>query len=238
MKKQEYKRCPRCDRKASFYQDKCDECGLIFARLDKVTNSAAKKAISKKEFNKVINYNVLPPDINKWKLFFIALFFGWFGAHYVKVGKYKTFIFMVSSSVLIILGGLLIPSSWFEDKYLFLIAWGTVAPASIGMIMWIVSIFRILFGRFKVPVAIDESLVKQSLDYNVVKDVMTTVEKDRKDKEETKQKEVVLNSEIKNKSNKSFKREKIRVVCASCGAYVKVNKEETICPKCDEPLKE
>ena len=37
-------------------------------------------------------------------------------------------------------------------------------------------------------------------------------------------------------SNKKKKKERIKVVCASCGAFVKVYEDETICPKCDEPL--
>ncbi len=237
MKEKTYRRCPRCERKNPLYQDKCDECGLVFSRLKKVTNAAAKKAISKKEYNKVLNYNVLPPDVNKWKLFFIALFFGWFGAHYVKIGKYKTFIFMVFSSVLIIVGALVIPASWYDHQYLFLIAWGTVAPAATSTMIWVISTFRILFGRFKVPVAIDETLVKQDLDYNTVTEIMTTIEKDRKEKMDQEQKNNLKDNNLP-KSNKSLKREKIKVICASCGALVKVDKDETICPKCDEPLKD
>ena len=245
MIEKKYKRCPRCDKKNPLYQDRCEECGLVFSRLKNVTNSAAKKAISKKEYNKVINYNVLPPDLNKWKLFFLALFLGWIGAHYVKVGKYKTFIYMVISFVLVMLvGTTIIPPSWFDHQYLFLVAWGCVAPAGFGTIFWVVSCVQILFGRFKVPVAIDESLVKQNLDTNAVTDIMTTINEDRKNKKEGKDTQDNKNGETKgkvnnqSKSKKALKREKIRVICASCGAYVKVYKDETICPKCDEPLKE
>ena len=231
MREKKYKRCPRCDKKNSIYQDRCEECGLVFSRLSKVTNSAAKKAMSKHEYNKIINYNVLPVDVNKWKLFFLAVFLGWFGAHFAKVGKYKTFIYMIISFVLILLVGTsIIPIDWFYHKYLFLVAWGCVMPAAIGTIIWVVSTFQISFGKFKIPVAIDESLVKQDLDYNTVTEILTSVEKDRKEKIE-KEPETP-------KSNKKLKKEKIRIVCASCGAYVKVDKNETICPKCDEPLKE
>ena len=231
MREKKFKRCPRCDKKNNIYADRCEECGLVFDRLSKVTNRAAKKAISKKEYNKIINYNVLPVDINKWKLFFIALFFGWFGALFVKVGKYKTFVYMLVSLLLIMLVVTsVIPLSWFDHQYLFLFAWGCVLPASIGTIIWVVTTFQILFGKFKVPVAIDETLVKQDLDYNTVKEILNEVKQDRK-KQHNDNKE-------NPKSKKKMKAEKIRVVCASCGAFVKVYSDETICPKCDEPLKE
>ena len=50
----------------------------------------------------------------------------------------------------------------------------------------------------------------------------------------TKANEEPLEEEIKKKE----KRKKIKMVCASCGQQVKVYNDETICPKCDEPLKD
>lgn len=225
-----YKRCPRCDSKNAIYQDRCDECGLVFDRLKFVTNSAAKKAIKNKEYNKVINYNVLPRDVNKWKLFFLALFFGWVGAHFAKVGKYKSFIYMLVAFILFMLPATtIVPFSWFDEEYLFLIAWGCVMPASIATIIWLGTTFQILFGKFKVPVAIDEELVKEDLDDKTVKEILTSIKKDRKEKSKQEREEEKL--------NRKKMREKITVVCASCGETVKVRSDETICPKCDEPLK-
>lgn len=226
-----YKRCPRCDSKNALYQDRCDECGLVFARLEKVTNSSAKQAIKNKEYNKVINYNVLPRDLNKWKLFFLALFFGWIGAHFFKVGKYKSFIYMFAAFILfMLLATTIIPFSWFDEQYLFLVAWGCVMPASIATIIWLGTTFQILVGKFKVPVAIDEELVKEDLDSNTVNEILSSVKANRKEQNKLKKQEEKLNRKIK--------RKKVSVVCASCGAVVKVRGNETICPKCDEPLKE
>ena len=93
MKKKNFKKCPRCDTKASIFQDKCDYCGLIFSRLSKATNFAAKKALKNKESNKVIMDKVLPVDVNKWNLFIYGLFFGWFGFFYVLRGWSVSFCF-------------------------------------------------------------------------------------------------------------------------------------------------
>ena len=55
MREKKFKRCPRCDKKAPIFQDRCEGCGLVFSRLSKATNAAAKKALKKK----IITLNAL-----------------------------------------------------------------------------------------------------------------------------------------------------------------------------------
>ena len=98
--------------------------------------------------------------------------------------------------------------------------WALILPASVYVIFNVVSIFQIAFNQFKVPISIDETLVTEDLDEKVVDDILKEVKEVRKEEE------------IKTK------RKKISVVCASCGRVVKVFDDETICPKCDEPLKD
>jgi len=264
MIQKKYKRCPRCDKKAPIYQDRCDNCGLIFSRLTKASNRAGKIAIRNKEYNKVVYDKVLPKDVNKWKLFWTALFFGWFGLHYAKVGRYKTFVFMAVSCMLILIAAIL-PLNWFNVQYLAMLMWALVLPASLSVIIWGVSVFKIAFNSFKVPISIDEELVKQSLDKDLVDDILKTA---KQPEENTlplskadnlqKNKEVEKNNTVKisekddknaslpnnntadeqnKKTNKKDKKmKKVKVVCASCGATVRVFEDEKICPKCDEPL--
>ena len=228
MREKKYKRCPRCDKRTPIYQDRCDSCGLVFSRLSKASNTAAKKAIKAKEYNKVICNKDLPYDISKWKLFFIALFFGWAGAHYAKIGKYKTFVFMIVSVIFVYIASFLMPLNLFEHKYLFLLMWALILPGSISVMLWLVSVFQILFNRFKVPISIDEELVTADLDEKVVTEILNDIKKN----EVTEQN--IKNIKENNEKNLGFKR--IKVVCASCGESVKVRENETICPKCDEPL--
>ena len=254
MRQKKFKRCPRCDKKTPIFQDRCEGCGLVFSRLSKATNTAAKKAIRKKEYNKVILDKVLPVDVNKWKLFLWALFLGWFGAHYAKVGRYKTFTYMIVSAAMVYVACALLPFGWMSHEYLFLVMWALILPGSVGAMIWVISTFSILFNNFKVPISIDEELVKESLDQEIVDDILKTV-KGKKEKDVNKKSlKTILEEEDKKEENEEPKQEetkteekkvekskkvnRISVVCASCGRVVKVREDETICPKCDEPLKE
>lgn len=248
MKQKQFKRCPRCDKKTPIFQDRCEGCGLVFSRLSKATNSAAKKNIKNKEYNKVIMDKVLPRDVDKWKLFFIALFFGFFGVHYAKVGRYKMFTYGVVSAASIYIAALL-PQSWFYHQYLFFLMWALVLPASVYAIIYVVSLFSIITNKFKVPISIDEELVTESLDKNIVDDVLKVAknnneenivnnEKVLKNKNQVKaQPQKEASNEAKEKKIKN-KHKKVSVVCSSCGQTVRVFEDENICPKCDEPLRE
>ena len=257
MREKKFKRCPRCDKKTPIFQDRCEGCGLVFSRLSKATNTAAKKALKKKEYNKVILDKVLPVDVKKWPLFFYALFFGFFGGHYAKVGRYRMFTYMIISAAMLYIA-VFLPTAWFEMEYLFILMWTLVLAGSFSAIIWVVSVFQILFNKFKVPISIDEELVKESLDPELVTDILKQVKTKEQTKELVKQKKIKKDKSAKDKiedvkekddnkeneeqleenlvSNKKKKKEKVKVVCASCGAFVKVYKDEKICPKCDEPL--
>lgn len=249
MKQKQFKRCPRCDKKTPIYQDRCEGCGLVFSRLTKATNKAAKKNIKNKEYNKVIMDKVLPKDVDKWKLFFTALFLGFFGAHYAKVGRYRMFTYgIVAASCIYI--AVFLPQSWFNHQYLFLLMWALVLPGSVYAIIWIVSIFSIITNKFKVPISIDEELVTDSLNKEIVEDILKVAKAEDKSipasKVEEKGKKVESKKIKENEENKQQveklksrkKLKKIIVKCSSCGETVKVYESEKICPKCDEPLKD
>ena len=174
--------------------------------------------IKKGEYNKIIMDKVLPNDVKKWKLFCLAVFFGWFGVHYAKVGRYKMFTWAIISNACLYIAAFL-PKTWLTNEYLYLLMWVLIFPASVYVIYNVISIFEILVNNFKVPIAIDEQLVVEKLDKNIVNDIIKTVKKDDN------------TQKIKSKPKK------IIIVCNSCGRVVKVFDNETICPKCDEPLK-
>ena len=193
----------------------------------------------------------LPKDVDKWKLFFTALFLGFFGTHYAKVGRYKMFTYGVVSAASIYIA-VFLPQSWFNHQYLFLLMWALILPASVYAIIWIVSIFSILTNKFKVPISIDEELVTESLDKELVEDILkvaktsedanikqnAVVEKSTIKDEKSKQIKTVKQDQVTDNSKQKNKFKKIVVKCASCGQTVKVFESEKICPKCDEPLKE
>lgn len=225
MKEKYYKRCPRCNSKVISSEERCYSCGLIFERLKKASNAAAKKAIKKKEYNKVVYSYDLPRDISKVKLLLTAIFLGLFGIQYAKVGRYKMFIFMIISFFLIFIYTLLsvmpaVPNWIFTDKYIGLLLILMTIPSAFAVMMWATSIFQIIFNRFRVPVAIDEEYVVESINNPIAKEILSEVKKSREE------------NDLSSKN-----RLKRRVFCAKCGEYVKLKKGENTCPKCGCILK-
>ena len=231
-RKKEFKRCPRCDRKVFLHQPTCQNCGLIFARLSKATNDAAKKALRKKEYNKVIYDNVLPRDMKKWKFLLIALFLGWCGGHQYYIGKNGKGIASTISFLMIFTAAFL-PIEWWNDYYLSAVLWVLIMPQAFTTIFWIIGLFAIIFNRYRVPIAIDEELVlKEDYDKKVVKEVLKEVGKDEKAIEEAKDKK----ENKKKKDKKPPKPKLIKKVCKNCGCTIKVEEKETICPNCNDNI--
>ena len=73
-KSAKYKKCPRCGNHCLPNQAKCEECGLIFARMEFASNKAAKKKLLKFDNDFVIYTNQYPADVSYWKIFFLTIF--------------------------------------------------------------------------------------------------------------------------------------------------------------------
>ena len=226
MRLKDYKKCPRCNTKVALNEARCAGCGLIFERLNKVTNRAGKLALKRKEYNKVIYVKKLPPDVNKVKLLLFAIFLGFFGVQYAKVGRNKMFCFSIISFVLLFIYTLLnflpfIPKWIFTDKYIGLILIFMTFPSAFAVIFWFASIFQIIFNRFKVPVSIDEDYVLSEIpNSDVAKDIINQVKKSREENEKA----------VKTKQKRKY-------FCANCGIYVKLQKGDYNCPICNERLR-
>ena len=224
MKYKIIKHCPRCNKKMPSTQPVCDGCGLIFSRLEKVSNSAGKEALKKGEKNKVIFDKTLPKDVNKLKLILFTIFLGWLGLQYHQVGRKKLFLYQLISFCLLVLFAILLSTGVLSvdmvyHKYWGFLCWTMIFPATFGLIIWFISVVQVIFGAFRVPVAIDEEIVLNEFDKKVASEILS----------EVKAKKI--------QNNKIIKSKKIIVVCKSCGSTVKVIEGETICPKCDENLK-
>lgn len=172
----EFKRCPRCDTKTVIYNDKCPACGLIYSRLINASNKEAKKVIKRGEKNKVICDKTLPNDVNKWKLFFMSLFLGMFGGHYYYVGKYKTGVVFTASTVLLMVGAAIAQndsSVW--QKYYFWM-WFFILPASGCLVALAIDWVRILANNFRVPIALKEDIVAETIKAEDKKEVIAILE--------------------------------------------------------------
>ena len=174
-RKKDFKRCPRCDTKCAIHQPKCPACGLVYARLAYASNKEAKRLIRKRQRSKVVFDKTLPKDVNKWKLFCMALFLGFAGGHNFYTGRYRWASFNLIATVMIMVAAAL-PFSWWNDFYLSAIIWVLITPAGLNVVLWIWDIFKILFNSYKVPVAIGEASMLSDNSNIDNKEVMKIVE--------------------------------------------------------------
>lgn len=143
-----FKRCPRCDNKCLLNATKCEECGLIFSRLEFATNTAAKNMIKKGDRNYILYTSDLPKDLSYTKLLIYTLILGLFGAHYYYTGKYIKGILMSAMMAYAIV--CLIFNAYLVEYLSFL-----YLPIGIGVLAWIVSCVYVICKKFKVPVFIE-----------------------------------------------------------------------------------
>ena len=143
-----FKRCTRCDNKCLLNATKCEECGLIFSRLEFATNTAAKNMIKKGDRSYILYTSDLPKDLSYTKLLIYTLILGLFGAHYYYTGKYIKGILMSAMMAYAIV--CLIFNAYLVEYLSFL-----YLPIGIGVLAWIVSCVYVICKKFKVPVFIE-----------------------------------------------------------------------------------
>lgn len=146
-----YKKCPRCGEKTFVKAAVCDNCKLVFSRLQYASNKKAKKCIKAGKKNEVIKTSELPKDLNKWKLFAIAMLGGVVGAHNIYIGRYiKGFFslfFVVLTFVLVmVLNG---------DALSLAFNRGLFIPGGLVVLFWWYDALMIGLGKYKVPIALD-----------------------------------------------------------------------------------
>lgn len=149
------KKCPRCLYKMPSSNMTCPGCGLSFARLEQATNAEAKEALRLGEKERVVYTTIWPTDIRKWKLFFLALFFGWTGVHQFKVGRPWVGVwYLVVDLAGIVLSTVNGVNEWLTNEtilvfwYMIMLAW------AITIIVIVTDVVKIAFNRFAVPVAL------------------------------------------------------------------------------------
>lgn len=161
-----YKKCPRCGEK-TFVTDKvCDNCKLVFARMENASNKEAKRAIKAGKKNYVLKTNQLPKDLSKWKLFFICLGGGLVGAHNIYIGRYlkgffSLFFVLLTAILVMVLPGNVLSNVY--NMYLFL-------PGAFVMYFWFYDMLMIGINKYKVPVALEIPKTKRAIDAGIAID--------------------------------------------------------------------
>ncbi|MFA6859916.1 MAG: hypothetical protein WCR30_00840 [Clostridia bacterium] len=146
------KKCPRCGEKALLASQKCNECGLVFARLNKASNAEGKRKLKNKEKEKVLFVSSLPNDVSKLKLLLFCIFGGYLGLHSFYVGRYLrasySFLCFLILLVIVVFQIDLIWSGYDTFMSFFSIFGG------IAGIMWFYDIILVSINKFKVPIAL------------------------------------------------------------------------------------
>lgn len=147
-----FKKCPRCGEKTYFTSKVCDNCKLVFARLEYASNKKAKEAIKAgRKKQEVIMTKTLPRDLSRWKLFLISALGGMIGVHNIYIGRYikgffSMFFVLLTAILIALLPGEIL--SYVYEMYLFI-------PAGIVFALWFYDMFMIGIKNYKVPIALD-----------------------------------------------------------------------------------
>lgn len=147
-------KCPRCGEVCFKTQKKCSDCGLIFERLNYVTNRAGKIAVVRREKEKILRVTNWPTDVKKSKALLLCGFFGIFGVHNFYLGRYvKGFFSLIVTLVACVCLMLenVIDYSVFYSSFFFL-------PTGIMVIFWWSDFVLIALNKYKIPVAIDTKM--------------------------------------------------------------------------------
>jgi TM2 domain-containing membrane protein YozV len=193
--------------KVPIAQEKCPHCGLIYERLRLTTNKSAKLALKRGHKHKVINYAVLPPDINWLRLFLYCIFFGYVGIHRFYVGKIKSGFFFLFSFLAVFIASLIFT---LQAETLYNLAYFMTMPIAFNALFWVMDIFSILFKKFKVPVSIPEDFAVDG-EYggvlDLVRDIDNSVDINKRKKiREQARKEALNDTQTKDLKNQVLER--------------------------------
>lgn len=145
-----HKKCPRCGNKCLMAQETCEECGLIFARLEYASNKAAKEKIRHFDKDFVIYTNQYPSDVSWIKLLLLTFATGLVGGHYYYVGKYWKGALMTIGFVYLIFCTI-----FNAEMVNALTTYYAYFPIGILGFSWIVSLIYVACKKFKVPVIVE-----------------------------------------------------------------------------------
>jgi len=175
------KKCPRCGNLCLLSQVKCDDCGLLFSKMDEATNKDGKIRLKNHEKDLVIYSKKCPHDVKRWKLILITIFLGLFGVHYFYVGRWKWGLAFLIYFLSVIICGVIF-NAYFLDVWngTFFSIYGPIT--GIYTIMWLNDIRRVSFNSFPIPVSI--------LDVREV----SKIEEDKQNKKRRRKKEVIEES--------------------------------------------
>lgn len=189
------KKCPRCNEKYLVSQKKCQFCGLVFDRLNYVSNKSARKEVIMLHKRNYIKTADWPADASKKVALFLCAFLGFTGAHNFYLGRfYKgiTVLFGLICSVVL----LLLPYKSLAYQIIWYIS---LLPAASVLILWVLDFVKIFLERYKIPVSINEKLYSLKSEI-IVENSEKSEKKDEKSENLTKKDEKINKKSKKTKN--------------------------------------
>lgn len=190
-------KCPRCGEENFKTQKKCSDCGLVFDRLNYVSNRAGKIAVVRREKENILRVTKWPKDAKKSKALLLCGFLGLVGAHNFYLGRYVkgffSLIVTLVACVCIMLENVIDYASFYES-FFFL-------PTGIMFLMWWVDFILIASNKYKIPVALDYEYPEENKKENIKKaknNSKNSLEKEINLEKNQKNSEINLNNEINN----------------------------------------
>ena len=190
-------KCPRCGEENFKTQKKCSDCGLVFDRLNYVSNRARKIAVVRREKENILRVTKWPKDAKKSKALPLCGFLGLVGAHNFYLGRYVkgffSLIVTLVACVCIMLENVIDYASFYES-FFFL-------PTGIMFLMWWVDFILIASNKYKIPVALDYEYPEENKKENIKKaknNSKNSLEKEINLEKNQKNSEINLNNEINN----------------------------------------
>ncbi len=190
-------KCPRCGEENFKTQKKCSDCGLVFDRLNYVSNRAGKIAVVRREKENILRVTKWPKDAKKSKALLLCGFLGLVGAHNFYLGRYVkgffSLIVTLVACVCIMLENVIDYASFYEN-FFFL-------PTGIMFLMWWVDFILIASNKYKIPVALDYEYPEENKKENIKKaknNSKNSLEKEINLEKNQKNSEINLNNEINN----------------------------------------
>lgn len=153
------KKCPRCSEKTFINAKKCDNCGLVFSRLEYLSNKEAKRAMLKGERNRIIYTSEFPRDLQRWIAVLLCGILGLLGIHNLYVGRYIKGIFSLVFTVLTAILILVLNGNVLANLYETIL----FIPGAMVFIFWFYDLFLLLMKKYKVPVALDMPIDEKDL---------------------------------------------------------------------------
>ncbi|MFQ6773320.1 MAG: TM2 domain-containing protein [Clostridia bacterium] len=154
MKKEKLtKKCPRCNMLLNIGAPSCPDCGLNFAKFANATNAEAKRAMRKGEKERVLNTSQRPSDVSKTKLLLSCIFGGLFGVHEFMLGRWLRGLFYCITTMLAFV------LAWLQMYDFTSVAFEYITEIVylvwvVILVIWIDSIFKIIFNKYKIPVSL------------------------------------------------------------------------------------